>query len=86
MAEGFETVMRGRTTVLITHRAALARRADRVAVLDGARIVEDGAPDELMARGGRFAQLFAASRESRGAGAPAPGDGAGRRDGTDAPG
>ncbi len=86
VAEGFETVMRGRTTVLITHRAALARRADRVAVLDGARIVEDGAPDELMARGGRFAQLFAASRESRGAGAPAPGDGAGRRDGTDAPG
>ena len=86
VAEGFETVMRGRTTVLITHRAALARRADRVAVLDGARIVEDGAPDELMARGGRFAQLFAAGRESPGAGAPAPGDGAGRRDGTDAPG
>ena len=86
VADGFETVMRGRTTVLITHRAALARRADRVAVLDGARIVEDGAPDELMARGGRFAQLFAAGRESRGAGAPAPGDGAGRRDGTDAPG
>ena len=86
VAEGFETVMRGRTTILITHRAALARRADRVVVLDGARIVEDGAPDELMARGGRFAQLFAAGRESRGAGAPAPGDGAGRRDGTDAPG
>ena len=86
VAEGFETVMRGRTTVLITHRAALARRADRVAVLDGARVVEDGAPDELMARGGRFAKLFAASRESRGAGAPAPEDGAGRRDGTDAPG
>ena len=64
VAEGFETVMRGRTTVLITHRAALARRADRVAVLDGARVVEHGAPDELMARGGRFAELFAADRAS----------------------
>ena len=64
VAEGFGKVMRGRTTVVITHRAALARRADRVAVLDGARVVEHGAPDELMARGGRFAQLFAADRES----------------------
>ena len=64
VAEGFEAVMRGRTTVLITHRAALARRADRVAVLDGARVVEEGAPDELMTRGGRFAELFAADLES----------------------
>lgn len=64
VADGFGKVMRGRTTVVITHRAALARRADRVAVLDGARVVEHGAPDELMARGGRFAQLFAADRES----------------------
>ena len=64
VAAGFEKVMRGRTTILITHRAALARRADQVAVLDGARVVEHGAPDELMARGGRFAQLFAADRES----------------------
>lgn len=63
VAEGFGKVMRGRTTVVITHRAALARRADRVAVLDGARVVEHGAPDELTARGGRFAQLFAADRE-----------------------
>ena len=64
VAAGFEKVMRGRTTILITHRAALARRADQVAVLDGARVVEHGTPDELMARGGRFAQLFAADRES----------------------
>ena len=62
VAEGFEAVMTGRTTILITHRAALARRADRVAVIDGARIVEEGTPAELMARGGRFAVLFAESR------------------------
>ena len=56
---GYQAVMSGRTTIVITHRAALARRADRVAVIDGARVVEVGSPVELMARGGLFAQLFA---------------------------
>ena len=51
--------MRGRTTILITHRASVARRADRVVVLDGARIVETGVPGDLLARPGRFAELFA---------------------------
>ena len=59
VAEGYETVMEGRTTILITHRAALALRADRVVVIDGARIVEEGTPAELMTRGGVFAELFA---------------------------
>ena len=59
VAEGYETVMAGRTTILITHRAALARRADRVVVIDGARIVEEGTPAELLTRGGLFAELFA---------------------------
>jgi len=40
IAEGYEQVMRGRTTVVITHRPELARRADRVLTLSGARIVE----------------------------------------------
>jgi len=40
IAEGYETVMRGRTTIVITHRPELARRADRVLTLSGARIVE----------------------------------------------
>ena len=51
--------MRGRTTILITHRRDLAMRADRVVVLDGAAIVESGTPRELMARRGVFARLFA---------------------------
>ena len=51
--------MRGRTTIVITHRLELARRADRVVVLDGARIVEQGPFLELQARQGRFAALFA---------------------------
>jgi len=59
MFEGYATVMRGRTTVLITHRLALAAAADRVLVLGSNGIVEEGAPLELQARGGAFARLFA---------------------------
>ena len=40
VADGYETVMRGRTTIVITHRVELARRADRVVTLSGAGIVE----------------------------------------------
>jgi ATP-binding cassette subfamily B protein len=40
VAEGFETFMRGRTTIVITHRRELASRAGRVVVLDGARLAE----------------------------------------------
>jgi ATP-binding cassette subfamily B protein len=55
---GYESVMRGRTTIVITHRLDLASRADRVIVLRGSRIVEDGAPLELRDAGGHFADLF----------------------------
>ena len=56
--DGYEALMRKRTTLLITHRLGLARRADRVVALDGARVAEIGPPDELLARGGVFARLF----------------------------
>ena len=56
--DGYEALMRERTTLLITHRLGLARRADRVVALDGARVAEIGPPDELLARGGVFARLF----------------------------
>jgi ATP-binding cassette, subfamily B, bacterial len=39
VAEGYEAVMRGRTTIVITHRLELARRADRVLEIDGARVL-----------------------------------------------
>ncbi len=50
--------MRNRTTVLITHRLELARRADRILVISGARVVEDGPPAELIRARGPFYQLF----------------------------
>jgi ATP-binding cassette subfamily B protein len=55
---GYEAIMRGRTTILISHRLELASQADRVVVLDGAKIVESGTPDDLRASQGSFAKLF----------------------------
>jgi ATP-binding cassette, subfamily B, bacterial len=59
--EGFRTIMRGRTTILISHRLDLVRSADFVVMLDGATVIERGSPAELEARGGSFARLFAGS-------------------------
>ena len=51
---------RGRaTTILITHRLANVRHADRIFVLHHGRLVEAGTHDELVAAGGRYAELFA---------------------------
>jgi ATP-binding cassette subfamily B protein len=52
-----EEVMRGRTTFVIAHRLATIRNADRILVFDAGRVVETGSFDELVARGGRFAEL-----------------------------
>ena len=48
----------GRMVVLVTHRLASARSADRIAVLDGGRLVESGSHDELLARGGLYHSLW----------------------------
>ncbi|MYC18926.1 MAG: ABC transporter ATP-binding protein [Gemmatimonadales bacterium] len=57
--EGYAALMRGRTTVLITHRPELARRAERVVVLRDGRVAQDGRPAELDGRPGAFRTLFA---------------------------
>ncbi|MGY4101621.1 ABC transporter ATP-binding protein [Nocardia sp. R16R-3T] len=59
-----ETVLCDRTAVIIAHRLSTVAIADRVLVLESGRIVEDGAPSELIAGSGRFAGLHAAWRES----------------------
>jgi ATP-binding cassette subfamily B protein len=52
-----DEVMKGRTTFVIAHRLATIRNADRILVFDAGRIVESGTFDELVAKGGRFAEL-----------------------------
>ncbi len=60
-----KTVLAGRTSVIIAHRLSTVEIADRVLVLEGGRIVEDGSPPALLARGsGHYASLHAAWRES----------------------
>ena len=48
----------GSITVLVSHRFSTVRMADLIVVLDGARVAEVGSHDELMARGGRYAELY----------------------------
>lgn len=54
-----EVVLADRTAIIIAHRLSTARRADRIAVVDDGRIIELGSHDELVAAGGRYAEMYA---------------------------
>ncbi|CAL9415456.1 ABC transporter ATP-binding protein [Streptomyces sp. enrichment culture] len=60
----------GQTVVLITHRLASVRHADLVHVLDQGRLVESGTPEELLATGGLYAELYALQAEQFAASPP----------------
>ncbi|MDP8927658.1 MAG: ABC transporter transmembrane domain-containing protein [Actinomycetota bacterium] len=53
-----ERLMRGRTTLFVTHRLLSVRHADRIYVLDGGRVAEEGTHEELVDRGGLYAHAF----------------------------
>jgi ATP-binding cassette subfamily B protein len=57
-AEARSTAGRGSLTVLVSHRFSTVRMADLIVVLDGARVAEAGSHDELVARGGLYAELY----------------------------
>ena len=52
-----DEAMTGRTTLVIAHRLATVQRADRIVVMDGGRVVEEGRHGDLVARGGLYARL-----------------------------
>jgi ATP-binding cassette subfamily B protein len=54
----FHQLTAGATTVAISHRFATVRKAERVVVLEGGQIIEDGPHQELITAGGRYAELF----------------------------
>ncbi|QAY72655.1 ABC transporter ATP-binding protein [Agromyces protaetiae] len=56
---GLAKLLRGRTAIIIAHRLSTVEIADRVLVLGGGRVLEDGTPAELVASGGEFAALHA---------------------------
>jgi len=56
--EAIERLMAGRTTLVIAHRLSTIRNANRIAVLDRGRIVEEGTHAELLARGGEYRLLY----------------------------
>ena len=65
LQRALDELARGRTTITIAHRLSTVRDADRIAVLDGGRLVESGTHDELVAVGGRYAALVAATEPAR---------------------
>jgi ATP-binding cassette subfamily B protein len=52
-----ERLMEGRTTLVIAHRLATIRHADRILVLEKGRLIDQGTHDELVTKGGRYAEL-----------------------------
>jgi subfamily B ATP-binding cassette protein MsbA len=56
--EGLSELMKGRTTFVIAHRLSTIRRADSILVVEGGLIVERGRHEQLLARGGRYAELY----------------------------
>jgi ABC-type multidrug transport system fused ATPase/permease subunit len=53
-----EELMRGRTTLIITHRIATVHDVDKIVVLADGTVAEEGKGPELVARGGRYAELY----------------------------
>jgi ATP-binding cassette subfamily B protein len=55
--DAMRTVLAGRTALIIAHRLSTVRIADRVLVMSGGHIIEDGTPDRLLTATGPFARL-----------------------------
>ncbi|MDI1480258.1 ABC transporter ATP-binding protein [Polyangium sp. y55x31] len=61
--ERFRKLAEGRTTFVVSHRFPTVRMADRILVIDGGRVIEEGTHAELVAQDGRYARMFALQAE-----------------------
>ena len=64
MQDALSRLLAGKTVVVIAHRMRTVEAADKVVVLEGGRVVEQGAPSDLMAREGLFARMVGLQRQS----------------------
>ncbi len=62
--DALEELMRGRTTLMVTHRLGTVHHFDRILVLDGGRIAEEGSGKELLAMGGVYSRLYQSASRS----------------------
>ena len=56
--EGMDRLMKGRTVFVIAHRLSTVQNADVIMVIDGGRIIERGSHEELLAKKGKYYQLY----------------------------
>ncbi len=56
--QALERLMAGRTTIIIAHRLSTVRNADKIVVLEGTEIIEQGSHDDLIAKNGLYHRLY----------------------------
>lgn len=61
---GISELVQGKTVIIIAHRMRTVRNADHIVVLGGGTVIEQGAPEDLMAKGGEFARMVKLQQEN----------------------